>query len=140
MNKIYKCFIAAIIILTIGIAIMVFTGCAKIEPKIDSIKPSIQSPEQSSEQQVTAGGNVNQVNFSLAGGGAVAAIMVVAIGVLGWKYFQSNKALHAVTSAVECLGHSAKSTVRFEAVAIGAEPYLRSKVKKWYKPKNNKTM
>ena len=43
MNKIDKCFIAAIIILAIGIAIMVFTGCAsKIKPETQLTKQEVK--------------------------------------------------------------------------------------------------
>jgi len=96
------------------------------------IKPQFQSPEQTSEQKAKSGGNTYQTNVSMAGGGAVAGLMFLMIGVLGWKYLQSDKALHAVTSAIEGFGHPAKRASQYEATAIGAEKYLRKKVKKWY--------
>lgn len=95
-----------------------------------AVMAALQNVEN--QQKAQSGRDTYQINNTVAGSGGVFLMLVVVV--LGWKLFNSNKALHAVTSAIESLGHSAKTTVRYEAVAIGAEKYLRSKVKKWYKP------
>jgi len=122
------------IVVAIGfIAIILFFilachGCANKTSVATAVKPIIQSPDQ----YATSGGNTYMTNVTMAGGGAVAGLMFLMIGVLGWKYLQSDKALHAVTSAVEGMGHPAKRASQYEAMNIGAEKYLRKKVKKWY--------
>lgn len=94
-----------------------------------AVKNETNTPTSTQDQD--AGGDITNYSVVVCGSGSVLLISVV---VLGWKLFNSDKALHAVTSAIESLGYAAKTTAHHEAVAIGAEKYLRAKVKKWYKP------
>jgi hypothetical protein len=113
----------------------------KIDPVV---KPQFQSPEQKSDLSAKSGGNTYQTTVSLVGGGAVASIVFVVIGVLGYMLLRTRKTLNtakdekaqykdALSSCIygiETTGHAsyAKKTAKSNAEALGVDQLLSKEV------------
>jgi hypothetical protein len=85
MNKVDKCFIAAIIILAIGIAIMLFTGCAaQIKPETQLTKQEVKDVVTDVLNQSSQNGLFNfQMNEGTMGGFVGLGLLVYLIGSIG---------------------------------------------------------
>jgi len=118
---------------TIICILLILAGCgvrARIDP-VTSAKAELQSPEQPTSQEARAGRDNTQINVSMAGGGAVAAVMLIVIGAIGWRGSQAVKALKVTTDVIEGHGHLKRMAWSL-ATKNGIEPYLNKKVRKWY--------
>ena len=101
MNKIDKCFIAAIIILAIGIAIMVLTGCAaQIKPETQLTKQEVKYVVTDVLNQSSQNGLFNfQLNEGTMGGVVGLGVLAYAVGSIGkgsLRYVSHRRRLRAV--------------------------------------------
>jgi hypothetical protein len=96
MNKIDKCFIAVILLLIIGCAIMHITGCAaQIKPEAQLTKQAVKDVVTDALNQSSQNGLFNfQMNEATMGGIVGLGVLAYAIGSIGkgsWRLVAHRK-------------------------------------------------